>query len=245
MDAQQNRVPQDTEKLKEIPKWTRRYAQNRTLTLHVVSAIGMIIGIVIVGLLSFVIVAFKKGNMHLALVGTVLIAVFVFLYIFSVAKNNLWRWINLLIYGHEGTASIPAPELTKKKKWLSYVVSMVFFLGFMGTMYLGMKNFIPVKYVQPVTALYYVPFTVFFWYFWQRPRRGPLVLICPILYTIHAILIVAGVPIFFTGQSGVIFNMSLPLMVYGFLTQIISHIYSRYALKKLKTAAHLQEHNNG
>jgi hypothetical protein len=31
METEQNQVSQDTEKLKEISKWTRRYAENRTL----------------------------------------------------------------------------------------------------------------------------------------------------------------------------------------------------------------------
>jgi hypothetical protein len=31
METEQNQVPQNTEKLKEIQKWTQRYAENRTL----------------------------------------------------------------------------------------------------------------------------------------------------------------------------------------------------------------------
>jgi hypothetical protein len=62
---------------------------------------------------------------------------------------------------------------------------------------------------------------------------GPLVLICPILYSIHAILIVAGVPIFFTENLGIL-NMLVPLIGYVFLAYVICHVYSRYALKKLK-----------
>jgi len=38
MSTKQNQVPQNTEKLKEIPKWTRKYAQNRTLTTFVILA---------------------------------------------------------------------------------------------------------------------------------------------------------------------------------------------------------------
>jgi len=89
-----------------------------------------------------------------------------------------------------------------------------------------------------VSALYFVPFLVF-QYFLKRPRVGPLVLICPILYTIHALLIVAGVPIFFTGNWG-IWNMFLPVFGYTFLTYVICHVYSRYALKKLKGLTHLE-----
>ncbi|MCK5595245.1 hypothetical protein KAI19_03615, partial [bacterium] len=60
-----------------------------------------------------------------------------------------------------------------------------------------------------------------------------------ILYAIHAILILAGVPIFFTGNLGIL-NMPVPLIGYAFLAYMIVHLYSRYALKKLKRITHLE-----
>jgi hypothetical protein len=68
---------------------------------------------------------------------------------------------------------------------------------------------------------------------------GPIVLLWPILYTIHAILIVTGMPILFT-EYLIPLNMILPIFGYGFLTYVIGHIYSRYALKKLKGITHFQ-----
>ena len=254
MKTQKNQIPQDMEKLKEIPKWTRRYAQNRTLTLLVLAAMAMLIGIGISVPLFILFVAFLKRNMPLALVGiVVLIAVMIFYVIFLLKfggknKGLLDQIIDRWIYGKEGTASVPESKLTKKKKWLEYAleyaVAMVWLILFIGTMDLGMANFIQIKYVQPISALYCVPFMVCGWYFWRSPRMGPIYLLHPILYAIHAILILAGVPIFFTGQIGAAVNMSLPLIGYGLLTFIIGHFYSRYALKKLKITAHLQENNN-
>ena len=69
---------------------------------------------------------------------------------------------------------------------------------------------------------------------------GPIYLLYPILYTIHAILIVAGVPLFFATKNFCIFSICLPAIGYGFLPFIIGHIYSRYALKKLKDLTHLE-----
>ena len=100
-----------------------------------------------------------------------------------------------------------------------------------------MKGYIAFKYLQPISVLYMVPFFVFE-YFRLRPRVGLLALLCPILYTIHAILILASVPIFFTGYMG-IWNLFIPLIGYSFLVYVIGHVYSRYALKKLKSIAHL------
>ena len=96
-------------------------------------------------------------------------------------------------------------------------------------------GYISYKYLQPVSALYFVPLMVCGWYFFQSPRMGPIYLLHPILFAIHAILILAGVPLFFNTETFCIISVCLPYIVYGFLTYAISHIYSRYALKKLKS----------
>jgi hypothetical protein len=243
MDTQQNQVPQDTEKLKEIPKWTRRYAQNRTLTPFVLIVMIFLISIGIGLPLGLVIGAFTKGNMILAGAGiALLVAASIFPIIFALkvgGKNHISidQWIDQWIYGEEGTASMQQPKLTKKKKWLNFVVALVVFICVIGSMDLAKEGFISFKYLQPVTALYFVPFLVF-QYFMRRPRLGPLLLICPILCTIHAILIIVGVPIYFTGSFGIL-NQFLPLFAYTFLAYVIAHFYSRYALKKIKDVAHL------
>ena len=133
---------------------------------------------------------------------------------------------------------MPEPKLTKKMKWLDIVVALVVCVCTIGTMHLYMDGYISVKYPLPVSALSFVPFLVF-QYVLQRPRLGPLVLISPILYTIHAILIIAGVPIFFTGNLCML-SICIPLFGYSFLAYLVGHLYSRYALKKLKGIAHLE-----
>jgi len=247
MNTQQNQVPQNAEKLKEIPKWTRKYARNRTLPSLAVIVIAMLTAMVVGFPLSLVIVAFEKGNMILACVCIiVLAAILIFLFIICVPKFNgvniIGGWMDKLIYRREGIALMPEPKLTKKKKWLGFVVGIVVGGCILGSYHLSMEGYLAFKYLQPVSALYLVPFLVF-QYFLKRPRIGPLVLICPILYTIHAILTVAGVPIFFTGNLGIL-SMAIPFFGYTFLAYVIGHIYSRYALKKLKTIAHLQENTN-
>ncbi|MBC8218301.1 MAG: hypothetical protein H8E73_07540 [Planctomycetes bacterium] len=236
MNTQQDQVPQNTEELKEIPKWTRKYAQNRMLTSYVVIGIGMLAGLVIVFLSALVITALVKGKMTLAGIGIVALAAM--LIIIRKCGGKYQEWIDQWIYGHEGTASMPQPELTKKNKWLGFVVAVVVFICILGTYHLSMEGYIAFKYMLPLSAIYFVPFLVH-QYFQQRPRIGPLVLICPILYTIHAALIIAGVPIFFSGNWGIL-NLALPVFGYTFLAHAISHIYSRYALKKLKGLTHLE-----
>ena len=256
MSTQQIQVPQNTEKLKEIPKWTRKYTQNRTLTILVLTAMTALFGMFVAALVGFplalAVIGFWKGNIILGCLGTaVLVAVLAALvkfYIFIFAKFGgknkglLDQIIDRWIYGQEGFTSMPQPKLSKKRKYLDIFVGIAYMVCLLGSMQLGMSGYIEVKYILPFMALFVVPFGVY-QYFILWPRLGPVLLIFPILYAIHAILIIAGVPIFFTGIFAVPMNMLLPIM-YTLLAYVIGHIYSRYALKKLKTAAHLQENTN-
>jgi len=235
---------QDTKKLKDIPKWTRRYAQNRTLTIFVLMVMICLVSGVVAVPAALAVVAFQKGNIILALVSiALLVAVSIFLIIFVSkfgGKNRglIDQLVEQWIYGKEGAVSMPGPKIMKENSWLEIVFSVVFFICFFGSWYLSEEGYIAFKYLQHVSAIYFVPFLVFE-YFLRRPRLGPILLVCPILYTIHAILIVAGVPIFFTGNFYIL-SICLPLLVYTFLTYVIGHVYSRYALKKLKGLTHLE-----
>jgi len=259
MRIKQNNSPEDqnTEKLKEIPKWTRKYAQNRMLTPIVLIVMLMLFSMFIAGLVGFPLalaaIGFWKGNMILGCVGiAVLVAVLVAIlkfYIFIFAKFGgknrglIDQLIEQRIYSQEGTASIPLPKITKKMRGLDYLVGAICLIYMLGVNHLCIMGYIAFKYAQPLSALCFVPAFVFEYFFLLRPKVGPLVLICPILYAIHAILIVAGVPIFFTGYMR-FWNMFIPFFGYFLLVYAIGPIYSRYALIKLKTAAHLQENPN-
>lgn len=236
------------EKLKDIPRWTRKYAQNRTLTVMVLLGICVLYGVLaalLFGLaLSFAAISFKKGNIFLGCLGicffVVILAAMVKFHIIvrkkfgGKNKGLLDQIIDRWVYGKEGTASMPLPKLfkSKKAKRLDVILAVVYLVLLIGTMELGMLGYIPVKYFLPFTALFVVPFGIY-QYFIMQPRLGPVLFIFPILYTIHAILILAGVPIFFTGSFAVPLNMLVPI-IYNFLAYIIGHLYSRYALKKLR-----------
>ena len=257
MNAQQDQVTEGMEKLKEIPKWTRRYAQNRTLTILVLMVMTMLFGAFFAALIGFPLIlaaaGFRKGNIILGCVGIVvlvagLVACFKCLLILNRkfgGKNRglLVRLLDQRIYGKEGTVSTPQPKLSKTKKCLDIFVGIVSIVCFLGSMELAMIGYLPVKYLLPFMALFVVPLGLY-QYFTLWPRLGPVLLIYPILYAIHAILIIAGLPIFFTGIFAVPLNMLVPI-TYNLLAYVIGHLYSRYALKKLKTTAHLQDNNNG
>lgn len=245
MNAPQKPVVEDMEKLKEIPRWSRRYAQNRTLTSLVLMVMivlfGMFLAAFIVLSLYIIMTGFRKGNM-LGCIGIVaLIAVFLALANFyfnfwkkfgGKNKGLLDQIIDRWIYGREGTVSMPPPNLSKKKKWLDILFGMVYLVLFVGTMNLCMREYISVKYFLPFMAWFVIPYGIYLFVV-QRPRLGPALLIFPILYTIHVILILVGVPLYFTGTYAIPLNI-LFIIIYQFLAYIIGHLYSRYALKKLK-----------
>ncbi len=217
METEQDQVPQNAEKLKEIPKWTRKYAQNRTLTILVLMVMICLVSGVTAFSLAFTMTAFMRGKLILAGIGTaVSVAIFISLIVFVAkfgGKNRglIDQKIDKRIYGKEGTASVPVPKSSKKRICLEIVSGVIFFICFFGSWYLAMEGYIAFKYLQPVSALYIVPYIVCGWYFWQSPKMGPIYLLHPILYAIHAILIVPGVPLFFTGNF-CIFSICLPLL---------------------------------
>ncbi len=146
--------------------------------------------------------------------------------------NKIISRISDRLYSKEGSVTTSVPESMKKKKWLGYLVGPIFAICVLSSVILGSKGFFPIELMQPISALYVVPFIVFL-YFWQRPMISPIALLWPTLYAIHAILIVAGVPIVFSDGLTAL-NMLIPTAGYGLLSGLIGHLYSRYALKKLK-----------
>ena len=189
----------DTKNVREIPKWTRKYAQNRTLTIPVLMAMailfGMFIAVPVAFSLALAAIGFRKGNVILGCVGiAVLVAVLVatvkFIIIFLSkfgGKNRglIDQLIEQRIYGKEGAASIPLPKITKKMRGLDYILGTIGLIYILGINSLCMMDYIAFKYQQPLMALYFVPILVFEYFLLQRPKVGSLVLLWPILYAIR------------------------------------------------------------
>jgi hypothetical protein len=89
--------------------------------------------------------------------------------------------------------------------------------------------------MQPVSAIYVVPFLLTLLLV-LRPAVGPIMFLWPALYILHAALILAGAPILFVGRWEIL-NMLIPTVGYGMLVGLIAHVYSRFALWKLRRIA--------
>jgi hypothetical protein len=109
-----------------------------------------------------------------------------------------------------------------------------FALCILASVIAGNLGLISSRFMQPVSALYVVPFVTFL-ILVQRPMSGYLMLIWPALYAVHAILILAGGPTF-RGRWDVL-NMLIPTAGYGLFSTLIALLYSRYALFRLKRLA--------
>ena len=110
---------------------------------------------------------------------------------------------------------------------------------------LEQRGVLPHHLSVPVSALYVCPLLIFA--NWRWARGSFIGYLWATLYGAWAIAILFKVPILIFSQGGQLKpgdEMYLAAPVTGVITGIVAYIYSRYALKKLKTAAHLQENTN-
>jgi hypothetical protein len=235
-------APEGTElkDLQAIPKWTRRYAQNRTLPFLLFGVIFLALWAAFGGSSYLGAMAFRSGNMplfSLAMVG--LAAGIGFCLWFS---NPWWggKWLERTadrMYSGEGSVALEAHTTDRSKAWF-FLAASLFAVSILVTVALGLCGIIPIRYMQPVLALYMVPFLVFL-AVWMRPMAGWIPFLWPVLYALHAILVIAGAPIQFENWPSL--NMLIPTLGYGLLCGLIGHFYGRYALKRLKKVTGAKE----
>src|SRR5687768_2918659 len=214
----------ELEEAQQIERWVRRYAQNRSLPVAVGLAVNALLFLAI-GLLSlFGGIAYRNGNITLFAIclGVVAVAMVATIYI-SVPRWGGRRLQQLAqrLYDAEGSAMIVPSRAPRP--WLIAGLGIAFGVCVMGQVLLGVLGYLPTdKTMQPISALYIVPFLVAL-NFLMRPATGNIQLLWPLLYALHAIAIVAGAPIVFHGPWEFL-NMLVPVVGYGLLTSIISHL---------------------
>lgn len=222
--------------VREIPDWARRYAQNRTLPILVFFGI-FVVGFAAFGGLSYLTAwAYVTGHRVLAAAAMLLLSGFAawWMWFSFVGGPRIMRRITESLYRGEGAVSVgPSPEVNVCKA--SPAVGFLFMFCVTASVGLGLMGFLPIRYMQPVSALYIIPFWVYLGIV-QRGVGSPFMVLWPTLYAIHAILLVAGAPIYFGGKWEVL-NMFVPVVGYGVLAALAGHIYSRYALRRLRTLA--------
>ena len=224
---------ESAQSVRDIPKWAGRYARHRTLE----PLVGMVMFLLLCAAIALPSywggVAYRNGNMYtfaVCLAGVLLaMAALIWLAIPKWGAKKLHEFA-MGLYGKEGVAGKQSFPDSTKPTWRDRAVSALFGACILGAVFLGMRGYLPREHMMPVSAIYCVPFLI---YLNLRFRRGLIGFVWPLLYALHAILMVAGVPIRFTGPLDGL-NILIPVAGYGLLCAFMGHLYSRYALKKLK-----------
>ena len=220
----------------------RIYAQNRTLGELIWAGLFSLIFLGMWILPLWIKQANASGNTALLWLAIVALA--------CVAAGNLMiavpRWsmklmarINDCVYASEGSVALD-PTCESRTRWPDVMLAIGFAICILAFVAFG--DLIEPKYQQPVTALYFVPFSIAF--ILRHPRAGHLQFLAPLLYAWHAVLIVLGAPIVFSGQLSPL-NILLPTMGYIMFTRLLMHLYSRVALHKLRAMAQVGYYDNG
>lgn len=233
----------ELEEMRQLQHWVRYYAQNRSLPVVVVLLAFALLSLGI-GLLSyFGGMAYRNGSWGLLAVCTVAL-------VFALAATiyvSVPRWGGLRLqqlaqslYAREGSVTITTPHA--HRSWLGLALGVAFGSCVFGSVVLGLLGYLPDgKYMQPISALYVVPFLVAL-NFLMRPATGYIPLLWPLLYALHAVLIVVGAPIVFVGSWEAL-NMFVPIVGYGLLTSLVGHLYSRWALHNVRAIVSRQLDN--
>lgn len=229
MNTHQNKVSQDTEKLKEIPKWARRYAESRTAPLIIFSLVFVV---------SFVI-AFMSVYFFLRarfILGSIMAVIDIILFLYFIIA---WDKHEANYFTKTGIPQSESVKQIRKFLPLPLIACVVIDVT------LEQRGVLPHYLSVPVSALYVCPLLVFA--NWRWARGSFIGYLWAALYAGWSIAILFKVPILTFSQGGQLKpgdEMYLAAPVTGVITGIVAYIYSRYALKKLKAAAKLQESNN-
>jgi hypothetical protein len=223
--------------LREIPTWAKRYAQNRTLPVLMMLLI-FAAGYAAFGGLSYLTAwAYRDGHLFLAASAMLVLSGFAvwWMWFCFVGGAAIMRRISERLYQREGGAIAAATCQAEEHGRLPLAIC-VFMFCVLASLGLGLLGLYPISLMQPVSALYVVPFLC---YLGLKLRRvgSPFMFLWPALYGIHAILMVGGAPI----RLGPAFDITVPMLGYGLLAALAGHIYSRIALRRIRSLARIPE----
>jgi len=225
-------LPTD-DQVQEIPTWARRYAQNRTLPVVAFLVIFTVGSCVFGGLSLLTAWAYVVDKRALSAASMLVLCGFAvwWLWFSFIGAARIIRGITERLYQGDGGVSVGACAGIEDCRG-PLLVGFVFMFCVFASVGLGFLRLYPIRLMQPVSALYSVPFLC---YLGLKLRRvgSPFMFLWPGLYAIHAVLLVTGVPI----GMGPMLDMFVPTVGYGLVAALSGHIYSRFALRKLRALA--------
>ncbi|MGA2263373.1 MAG: hypothetical protein ABSH28_18300 [Acidobacteriota bacterium] len=232
-------APDTPDRVREIPKWVRRYAHNRTLPVLVGLGLFLLAAAVIGGSSTLASREGQTGHKAAALALCAVSLAACALWVWLVAPRRMRRLIGALsgrLYGAEGTAVAAAKPCGRSRADL--VVVIAFGLCVALSVPAGFAFKTAFRHMVPIMAIYFVPFLLYMWAR-QGGMAAPFMLLWPGLLVIHAVLALADVHPF-SGEPNAV-NMLLLPVGYGAIAALASHVYSRVALRRLRSLARRPE----
>ncbi len=217
-----------------IVSWARRYAKSRTISFLVqwVIIVAMVATIGIAANLTNM--TYQTGSMGLfsACIAAMVVAILGLTW-FSVSQwgsESIWR-ITQWLYGQEGYVSYVGERDDRPIPWwITFLGGGLVVYHLVGAILVSFR-ILELQHMQPYSAAYMGPFLIIMIVY---QGLGFWAWLWPVLYGVHAILLLAGVPVAFEGQWQLL-NMVVPVFGYGLLAILVGHGYSRFALWKLKS----------
>ena len=231
--------PEPRDDPRQIAKWAKRYARSRTIPFLVqwvfILLIVVVLGVLSQGALS----AWHHEQLVLQWTCVVAIAVVTLgLLWFSVARwgqQQIWG-ISQWVYGKEGYAAYrgagAAAGAAKRMRWVPAAAAVLALYHLVGLVLAGLQ-ILPMKLLLPFSAPCMI---VFLGVMIVSQRLGFWAWLWPAFYGVHAVLLVAGAPLPFVERWEFV-HVIVAVFGWGALSMVVGHLYSRYALSKLKQLA--------
>lgn len=228
-------VSRNRDSQREIATWTRRYAFSRSIPALVGLAVMASVMLAIALFAKAMGAAYYQGGhpVRFWLCGAALVLLNGFIVWVSVPR---WggRWLERLgwrYYDSEGRVTPHGASPSAGTRRMGAMVAVAFGVAVFTHVTLGFAGYANIEHMQPVSALYLIPFTMFI----AIATGSYLQLSFPLLYGLHAALLVAGVPLRFWSNPA----LDVPITVVGYMviSACLGHLYNRYALMRLKRAS--------
>ena len=219
-----------------IVQWARHYAKSRTISFLVQWVFILIMALAIGMAGSLTNIAYRAHNTALfsAAVVTLVLTILLFMW-FSVSKwggEFIWR-ITQWMYGEEGYVTYLGDRKDGPTPWWITVLSGTLVIyHLVGALLVGF-NYLQINNLQPYSAAYMVPFLGCMILY---QRLGFWAWLWPGLYALHALLLLAHVPVGLPGRWQML-TLLVSAFGCGLLAILAGHAFSRYALWKLKRLA--------
>jgi hypothetical protein len=225
--------PPDDQALRDIPRLADRYVRSRTLVIVPMMLVFVAAWAVIAGL------SWLSGRAYFTHS-----AAFPFLAAAAIASCATWVWATVSgrlarlegtfrrMYAADGEA-VPTATPAQSMRGMR-TAAILFGSAIALTVLSGFIINWPERLMQPISAIYSVPFLVYLCYK-QGGFAAPLMLLWPVLYAIHAALVLADVPLGFLEWPPL--SVLAPMALYGIIAAVASHIHGRFILRRLRSLA--------